>query len=210
MQVCRNYIERPKLGSFCHGTTVLTSHLVSTFLVQEPPMVTWSKWYGWKLGDVYSLQAVCFVSTVSDSCSCEGGRSLELLPTCYAYNVVPVVYIHVVWWCLVVPRPWVLALAGICVSRSLQSFGEATRLPRMLVACRSAPVRPFLVSISRNLGVMRSISVVALHLVSFSSHLIHLHGRSVWSHAASLFPYFGGFVCASRGGLENACDWPSV
>ena len=101
-------------------------------------------------------------------------------------------------------------LAGICVRRSLQSFGEATRLPRMLVACRSVPVSPFLVSLSRNVGVMRSISVVALHLVSFSSHLIHLHVRSVWSHAASLFPYFGGCVCASRGVLENACDWPSV
>ena len=107
-------------------------------------------------------------------------------------------------------RPWVLDFAGICVSRSLQSFGEATRLPRMLVASRSVPVRPFLVSISRIVGVMRSISVVALHLVSFSSHHIYLHVRSVWSHASSLFPYFGGCVCASRGGLENACDWPSV
>ena len=210
MQVCRNYIERPKLGSFCHGTTVLTAYLVSTVFGPRTPMVTWSTWDGWKLGDAYSLQTVCYVSTVSDSCSCEGGRSLELQPTCYAYNVMPVVYIHVVWCCLVVLRPWVLALAGICVRRSLQSFGEASRLPRMLVACRSVPVRPFLVSISRNVGVMRSISVVALHLVSFSSHLIHLHVRSVWSHAASLFPYFGGCVCASRGVLQNACDWPSV
>ena len=51
----------------------------------------------------------------------------------------------------------------------------------------------FLVSLSRNVGVMRSTSVAALHLVSFSSHHIHLHVRSVCSHAASLFPYFSGF-----------------
>ena len=67
-----------------------------------------------------------------------------------------------------------------------------------------------MVSLSRNVGVMHSISVAALHLVSFSSHHIHLHVRSVCSLAASLFPYFSGCVCASRGGLENACDWASV
>ena len=55
----------------------------------------------------------------------------------------PVVYIHVVWCCTVVLRPWVQFGPGICVSRSLQSFGEATRLPRMPVACRSVPVRLF-------------------------------------------------------------------
>ena len=36
VQVCRNYIERPKLGSFCHGTTVLTTYLVATVLVEVP------------------------------------------------------------------------------------------------------------------------------------------------------------------------------
>ena len=59
------------------------------------------------------------------------------------YVETSVVYIHVVWCCTVVLRPWVLEFAGICVSRSLQSFGEATRLPRMLVACRSVLVRLF-------------------------------------------------------------------
>ena len=55
--------------------------------------------------------------------------------------------------CCVHPRGMVLygvtstMGAGICVSRSLQSFGEA-RLPRMLVACRSVPFRLFGVVIS--------------------------------------------------------------
>ena len=118
--------------------------------------------------------------------------------------------IHVVWCCTKVLRPWVHFGPGICVSRSLQSFGEATRLPRMPVGCRSVPVRRFW---CRYLAMMESCvstSVAALHLVSFLSHHIHLHVRSVSSHAASLFPSYGGCVCASRGGLESACDWASV
>ena len=57
--------------------------------------------------------------------------------------------IHVVWCCTEVLRPWVQFGTGICVCRSLQSFGEATRLPRMPVACRSVPVRRFCVGISQ-------------------------------------------------------------
>ena len=65
------------------------------------------------------------------------------------YDETSVVFIHVVLCCTVVLRPGVLEFAEICVSRSLQSFGEATRLPRMLVACRSVPVRLFRVDISQ-------------------------------------------------------------
>ena len=199
-QVRSNYCERLKLRSFWHGITVLTSCLVLTVLVQEPH---WRRGTcgmdgNWASRTVCRKSAPCVRSKIGASTTV-----LHLLRIA----------------CCVLPRGMVMyggtsamgaRCAGICVSRSLQSFGEATRLPRMLVACRSVPVRPFLVSLSRNVGVMRSISVAALHLVSFSSHHIHLHVRSVWSHAASLFPYSGGCVCASRGGLENACDWPSV
>ena len=130
---------------------------------------------------------------------------MELQPPCYAYNVMPVVYIHVVWCCTVLLRPWVLEFACVAVCSLLVRHGSH--------ACWShaeAFLLDFLVSLSRSVGVMRSISVAVLHLVSFSSHHIHLHVRSACSHAASLFPYFSGCVCASRGGLENACDWASV
>ena len=70
------------------------------------------------------------------------------ITSCLVFTVCSNV-IHVVWCYTEVLRPWVQFGTGICVSRSLQSFGEATRLPRMPVACRSVPVRRFCVGISQ-------------------------------------------------------------
>ena len=54
---------------------------------------------------------------------CVQVRSVSgLQPPCYAYNVMPVVYIHVVWCCTEVFRPWVQFGSGICVSRSFAVF----------------------------------------------------------------------------------------
>ena len=93
-QVRRNYCERLKLGSFWHDITVLTSCLLFTVLVQEPQTgdvehVAWLE-----LDDAYSVQKVSTVCEVED--------------WSFNHRVTPVVYIHVVWCCTVVLRPWVL------------------------------------------------------------------------------------------------------
>ena len=92
--------------------------------------------------------------------------------SCYAWCVqcVP----RTTTWCGAVRRYFgdgCSLVSGICVCRSLQSFGEATRLPRMPVACRCVSVRRFCVG-SRNDEVMRNnlCGGIALGLTLVPSH----------------------------------------
>ena len=70
---------------------------------------------------------------------------------------------------------WVSCTTRICVCRRLQSFGEASGLPRLAVACRSVYVRR---SCAGNLAALESSSTVSVATLQhgLTSVPSHLHG----------------------------------
>ena len=69
---------------------------------------------------------------------------------------------------------WVTCTSRICVCRSLQSFGEASRLPRMTVACRSVYGRRSCAGISQRSSHPQQSLWRHCNMVSLLSHHIHL------------------------------------
>ena len=106
-----------------HGSRVMPGRY-SVGLGPRNPLGMWSMWCGWFLEIGRRVQ---YVSGPSTSCGCGayGRRSSGF---------------------------WVSCTSRICVCRRLQSFGEASRLPRVAVACRSVYGRRSCAGISQRLS----------------------------------------------------------